>query len=49
MQNSAEKSNEALTGIFDNMPDAVLLLEEDETGVPHFNLDYCNAQIDTFF
>ena len=42
MQKEAEKTQNAMTQILDNLPDAVLTFESD-------NLSYCNQQADNFF
>ena len=42
-QKEAEKTQNAMTQILDNLPDAVLTFESDN------NLSYCNQQADNFF
>ena len=42
MQKEAEKTQNAMTQILDNLPDAVLMFESED-------LSYCNQQADNFF
>jgi len=42
LQSKAENTRDALTKVLDNLPDGVLMLEDDQ-------LSYCNQQADSFF